>query len=163
VLFRGSAEREIRRHLIEANLIEAVIGLAPNLFYNTTIPACILVFRRRLLAEREGHVLVIDGSARFRKGRNQNEMTAEDVDALTAAYHEARDPDGEGGVHVRLVPHAEIEANDWDLNLGRYVTREAEAELDVAAALAEYQEARDLLREAEGRLDERLAEAGFGA
>ncbi len=163
VLFRGGAEREIRRHLIESGLVEAVIGLAPNLFYNTTIPACILVCRRHRATEREGHILVIDGSARFRKGRNQNEMTAEDVDALTTAYHEARDPDGEGGVHVRLVPHDEIEANDWDLNLGRYVTREAEAELDVAAALADYQEARDLLREAEGRLDERLTEAGFGA
>jgi type I restriction enzyme M protein len=63
---------------------------------------------------------------------------------------------------VRLVPHEEIEANNWDLNLGRYLAREVEAELDVAVALAEYQEARDLLREAEGRLDERLTEAGFG-
>ncbi len=163
VLFRGGAEREIRRKLIEANLVEAIIGLAPNLFYNTAIPACILVCRRRRVVEREGHVLVIDGSARFGKGRNQNEMTADDVGALTTAYHEARDPDGEGGVHVRLVPHEEIEANDWNLNLGRYVVREAEAELDVAAALAEYQEARDALREAEDRLDERLTEAGFGA
>jgi type I restriction enzyme M protein len=72
VLFRGGAELEIRRKLIEAGLLEAVIGLAPNLFYNTTIPACILVLRRRLAPKREGQTLVIDGSARFRKGRNQN-------------------------------------------------------------------------------------------
>lgn len=163
VLFRGGAELEIRRKLIEADLVEAIIGLAPNLFYNTMIPACILVCRRHRRSEREGHVLVIDGSARFRKGRNQNEMTTEDVEAIVTAYHEVRDPDGEGGVHVRLVPHREIEANDWDLNIGRYVAREAEVELDVAAALAEYQEARDRLREAEARLDDRLLEAGFGA
>jgi type I restriction enzyme M protein len=162
VLFRGGVERDIRKQLIEAGILEAVVGLAPNLFYNTTIPACILVCRKTMPAERDGHVLLIDGAARFRKGRNQNEMTTDDVETLVAAFKSGQDPDGGGGVHVRSIPITDIAANDWDLNLGRYIERELEAELEVAATLGDYREAREQLRAAEAALDARLEEAGFG-
>lgn len=163
VLFRGGVEKEIREKIIESGRLEAVIGLAPNLFYNTTIPACILVCRSDVPDERRGHILFIDGSERFRKGRNQNELRDEDVDVLLEAYRTGEDPDGQDGVHVRLVPTREIADNDWDLNIGRYIEREMEAEIEAATAIADYVEAREALREAEADLDERLQEAGFGA
>ena len=163
VLFRSGAEKKIRKKIIEAGLLEAVIGLPPNLFYNTTIPACVLVCRSQVPTERKKKVLFIDGSERFKKGKNQNELTVEDVEVLVNAYESGEDPDGEGGVHVRSVEVKEIAENDYDLNIGRYIQREMEEEIEVADALAAYQEARQALREAEEAMDERLKEAGFGA
>lgn len=162
VLFRGGAEGAIRECLIRSDALEAVIGLAPNLFYSTSIPACLLIFRASKPLQRRGHVLFVDGSKRFAKGRNQNRLTDDDVEAILAAYRTGDDPDGaDAGVAVRLVPRAEIEANGWDLNIGRYVRGAAADEVDVATALAELRAAQAALREAEARLDERLAEAGY--
>ena len=79
VLFRGGAEARIRQCLIEKDLLDAVIGLPPNLFYSTSIPACLLIFRDQKPAERKDHVLFVDGSARFAKGKNQNQMTDDDI------------------------------------------------------------------------------------
>jgi type I restriction enzyme M protein len=135
---------------------------APRLFYSTGIPASLLIFRATKPVERRGHVLFIDGSKRFAKGRNQNTMRSDDVDALVAAYRSGADPDGEGGAEVRLVPLAEIESNGWDLNIGRYVKGAAAEVIDVVTALAELADAQQALHEAEERLAERLAEAGYG-
>jgi len=71
VLFRGGAEAQIRQCLVQSDQLEAVIGLPPNLFYNTTIPACLLIFRATKSSDRQGHVLIVDGSARFEKGKNK--------------------------------------------------------------------------------------------
>lgn len=161
VLFRTGVERDIRQRIIEAGLLEAVIGLAPNLFYNTTIPAAVLVFRSMPRRERRDQVLFIEASARFRKGRNQNELTPADVDAVVDAYRTGQDPDGEGGAHVRLVPVDEIAEKDWDLTLGRYMTVEAEAAVELAIVLAACADSREALSLAEARLYERLAETGL--
>jgi type I restriction enzyme M protein len=162
-LFRGGVEKDIRRQTIESGTLDAVIGLAPNLFYNTTIPACILVCRSARAAEREGHVLFVDGSERFAKGRSQNELTDLDVEALIDAYRSGEDPDGAGGARVRAVPVADIEANGWDLNIGLYLQRELEEEVDVGVAISRYEEERLALRAAEDRLEAALREAGFVA
>jgi type I restriction enzyme M protein len=159
-LFRGGVERGIRQKIIEAGLLEAVIGLPPNLFYSTSIPAAVLVCRATPDVARAGHVLFVDASARFQKLRNQNEMAPTDVLAVVEAYRTG-DADGESGVFVRLVPVAEVEQNSWDLNLARYVERGAPEELDVVAALAAYADSREHLIDAERLLDERLREAGF--
>ena len=163
VLFRGSSEQKIREQIIDAGLLEAVIGLPEKLFYSTTIPACVLVCRSEVSEERQGEVLFIDGSERFKKGKNQNEMSPEDVEMLIAAYRTGQDPDGEDGVHVRSVPVTEIAGNDYDLNIGLYIERQAEDEIEVAEALTLYREARQALRDAEEAMDERLKEAGFDA
>src|ERR1039458_4960357 len=108
-LFRGSAEGKIRQCLTQGEQLEAVIGLPPNLFYSTTIPACLLIFQATKPKERLGHVLFVDGSARFEKGRSQNQISTGDIEAIVRAYRSGTDPDGEGdGVAVRLVGHAEI-------------------------------------------------------
>lgn len=162
VLFRGGAERLIRECLIRADQLEAIVGLAPNLFYSTSIPACLLIFRSEKVPERRGHVLFVDGSKRFAKGRNQNQLRPDDVDAIVDAYRRGPDTAGNHDFGGRLVPRAEIEANGWDLNIGRYVKGAAASVVDVPTALAELSEAQLTLREAEERLAERLAEAGYG-
>ncbi len=121
VLFRGGVEAKIRQCLIEQDRLEAVVSLPTNLFYSTSIPACVLIFRATKAAERRNHVLFVDGSARFTKGRNQNQMSSADVDAIAAAYRTGKDPDEEGSVNVRLVPLDEIKTNAFDLNIGRYL------------------------------------------
>jgi type I restriction enzyme M protein len=161
VLFRGGAEGTIRRCLIEDDRLDAVIGLPPNLFYSTSIPACLLIFRASESEERRGKVLFVDGAARFSKGRNQNQMTDDDITAIAAGYHSGEDPDGEGGVQVRLVDHAEIKENSWDLSLGRYVKTATAEGIDVPTALAQLAEAQAALRSAEARLTERLKAAGY--
>lgn len=161
VLFRGGAEARIRQCLIEHDQLDAVIGLPANLFYSTSIPACLLIFRAVKPTERRGSVLFVDGSACFTKGRNQNTMGDADVEAVIAAYRTGADPDGDDGVAVRLVDHAELKENGWDLNIGRYLTAAAAETVDVATALAELRDAQAALRDAEAKLDERLKAAGY--
>jgi len=158
VLFRGGAEGTIRQCLITHDQLEAVVGLPGNLFYSTSIPACLLIFRVTKPAERKGHVLFVDGSHRFTKGRNQNQMGTEDVTALVTAY---RSGEGSETVPVRLVEHTEIKENGWDLNIGRYLKTAAAETVDVPTALAALRDAQTRLREAEAKLDERLKAAGY--
>ncbi|MGI8751821.1 MAG: N-6 DNA methylase [Acidimicrobiales bacterium] len=158
VLFRGGAEAAIRTALIVQDQLEAVIGLAPNLFYGAAIPACLLIFRATKAHERKGAVLFVDGSAAFTKGRNQNALGPADIDAILAAYRSAA---ADGQVPARLVEHAEIKENGWDLNIGRYLKTAAEEVIDVPTALAELRDAQARLRAAEAALDERLKAAGY--
>lgn len=159
VLFRGGAEAKIRQCLIEEDRLEAVIGLPPNLFYSTGIPACLLIFRATKYEERQNHVLFVDASARFVKGKNQNTMTEADVQATLAAYRTGEDPDGRGGIEVRLVPFDEIKSNDFDLNIGRFVRAAAEEGTSLEVALAAYATAREKRIGVEKAMFERLAAA----
>jgi type I restriction enzyme M protein len=160
VLFRGSSEGAIRQHLIENDMLEAVIGLAPNLFYGTTIPACLLVFRANKDKDRKKHVLFVDGSKRFTKGKNQNELSSSDVQDLYDAYLTA-EADEKEDIAARLVPHDEIAANKYDLNIGRYLKTAAAEVVDVATALSILDEARINLSKAETAMLERLKAAGY--
>ena len=161
VLFRGGVEGRIRQCLIEQDRLEAVIGLPSNLFYSTGIPASILIFRAEKHMVLRNHVLFLDASARFTKARNQSNMTNEDLDAVVSAYQRGGDGQGDGGVGVRLVPHDEIRSNAFDLNIGRYLARAAEATLDLPTAVANYEAARSIRREAEQALFQRLVAAGI--
>ncbi|GAA2840785.1 N-6 DNA methylase [Kribbella solani] len=161
VLFRGSAEAKIRRRLIEEDLLEAVVGLPPNLFYSTSIPACLLIFRGQKLAERKDHVLFVDGSARFDKAKNQNVMSDGHITALVDAYRTGEDPDGEGVAGVRLVPFEEIERNSFDLNIGRYIKVAAEETADLGTALISYADARQHRIGTEAVMFGRLVAAGI--
>jgi len=161
VLFRGGAEKQIRQGLVESDLLEAVIGLPPNLFYSTGIPACLLIFRASKLAQRKGGVLFVDGSTQFTKAKNQNRLTVPGIRAVVAAYQTGQVSDDEGGVQVRLVDHAEIKDNSWDLNLGRYLMTATTETVEVGTALSNLAEAQQVLREAEQQLSERLKAAGY--
>ena len=160
VLFRGSAEGKIRHGLLEEDLFEAVIGLAPNLFYGTGIPASILVLNRNKLAARKGKVLFIDASGEFEEGSNQNRLRDQDIEHIAKTFHAYADIEK----YARVVPLAEIEQNDWNLNISRYVdTSEEEKRIDVAEAV---QKLRELEREraaAEATTNRYLAELGYDA
>ena len=161
-LFRAGVEQVIRERILRAGLLEAVIGLPVNLFYNTTIPAVVLVLRATLAADSV--VLFVDGSARVFKGRTQNELSDADVLAVVTAYRDhGRSASGADAVHSRLVPLAEVEANGWDLNIGRYVEVEAAASVGLSVALADYRASREALRDAEASLDAHLVESGLDA
>jgi type I restriction enzyme M protein len=161
VLFRGGAEKAIRQCLIEQDQLEAVVGLPPKLFYSTSIPACLLIFKAEKPTVRQGTVVFVDGSARFAKGKNQNDLAEDDIDAILTAYRTGDDPDGEGGDQVRTVEHAEIMDNGWDLNIGRYLKTAAADTITVEEALTGFREAQAALRDAQTRLDQRLKAAGY--
>jgi type I restriction enzyme M protein len=160
VLFRGGAEGKIRQHLLESDLLDAIIGLGPNLFYGTTIPACLLIFRATKDKTRKKHVLFVDGSKRFTKGKNQNELSEADVDDLFAVY-ESVGAESKTDIAARLVPLDEIKENAYDLNIGRYLKTEAAEVVDVAEALAALNDARAKLADAEKAMIERLKAAGY--
>ncbi len=160
VLFRGRAEGKIRQHLIESDQLEAIVGLAPNLFYGTTIPACLLFFNENKPAERKETVLFVDGAKRFTKGKNQNALNEADVNDL----HEMFSSHGEAekaDIAARLVPHSEIIENGFDLNIGRYLKAEAVEVIDVGEALHALSESRTTLAEAEAAMLKRLKAAGY--
>lgn len=163
VLFRGGREAEVRQWVIEQDKLEAVIGLPNNLFYSTSIPVCLLIFRDEKPAERRNKVLFIDARARFKAGKNQNTLGEDDVDAIDAAYKRGEDIDGEGGLSLKLVERETIRENDYDLNIGRYIQTETKAEADVDAALVALREAQEAMDTARTALDMRLREAGFDA
>jgi type I restriction enzyme M protein len=149
-LFRGGAERRIRQHLLEADLVESVIGLAPNLFYGTGLAACLMVLRVRKRPEREGKVLLVDASRMFRRGRSQNTLDdahRERIEGLHQGY-----ADEAGLAHVATID--DLTRNDFDLSITRYVTpageeplpapAEATADLRIALGEAHAAEARFL-------------------
>ena len=160
-LFRSGKEAAIRQCLLEKDILDAVIALPDNLFYSTTIPACLLIFRANKPEGRGGSVLFVDGTARFRKGKNQNHMDDGDIEAVLEAFRDGRDPDGEGGVRVAVVSHAEIEANNWDLNVGLYIRADSVFAEGVGDAIARLLDARNEREAAEARLDDRLKAAGY--
>lgn len=119
VLFRGGREKEIRQALLADNggVIEAIISLPPKLFYGTGIPAAILVLTRNKPDALRGKVFFINADAEYAEGKNQNSLRPEDVEKIEQVYRTKREVPG----YARLVDVAEIEANDWNLNIRRYV------------------------------------------
>ena len=158
VLFRGSAEGKIRQGLLQEDLFEAVIGLAPNLFYGTGIPASILVLNRDKPAERKGKVLFIDASAEFEEGTNQNRLRAQDIEHISRTFHAYADVEK----YARVVPLTEIEQNDWNLNISRYVdTSDEEERIDVGEAVRNLREMEQERAAAEAKMNRYLAELGY--
>ncbi len=116
-LFRKGAEGRIRRALLEEDLIEAVIGLAPNLFYGTGLAGSIMLLRKRKPVERQGKVLIIDASSLFRKARAQNYLDQEHVDQIVAWVRKFEDVED----RAKVATLDEIKFEDWTLNISRYV------------------------------------------
>ncbi|MDP3047595.1 MAG: class I SAM-dependent DNA methyltransferase [Chloroflexota bacterium] len=116
-LFRMGAEGAIRKKILSMDLLEAVIGLGPNLFYGTSLAACILVFRQRKARDRKNKVLILDASHEFKTGRAQNELLPEHVERIHGWYRDFTDVEGV----ARVVTLEEIAANDHNLNIPRYV------------------------------------------
>jgi type I restriction enzyme M protein len=124
VLFRGGAEKEIRRGMVEDDIVEAIIGLPPALFYGTGIPACILVINRDKPPELAGKILFINADAEYGEGKAQNHLRPEDIEKITHVYHHRE----EVPKYSRIVNVDEIAAQDYNLNIRRYVDNSPEPE-----------------------------------
>ena len=133
VLFRGAAELHIRKYLIEQkNYLDAVIGLPANIFYGTSIPTCILVFKK--CKEDPEHILFIDASKEFEKVKNQNMLREEHINKIVETYRNRTVIEK----YSHLATLQEVADNDYNLNIPRYVdTFEAEEEIDIQAVMQE--------------------------
>ncbi|MEO7864033.1 MAG: N-6 DNA methylase, partial [Nitrospirales bacterium] len=116
VLFRGGEEREARKHFIERGWLEAVISLPAGLFYGTGIPACVLVMNKKGATDRK-HVFFINSDREYREGKAQNFLRSEDISKIVHVYRERKTLEG----YARLVPVKEIEAEEYNCNIRRYV------------------------------------------
>ena len=144
VLFRGAAEGKIREKLLRSGNIYAVIGLPANLFYNTSIPTCIIVLKKH----RDGRdVLFIDASKKFEKGKKQNAMTDAHIDEVLELYTKRETVDKES----YLASFEDIEKNDFNLNIPRYVDNfEKEEEVDLGALLTDMKKTDEELSRVQG-------------
>jgi type I restriction enzyme M protein len=152
VLFRGAAEGKIREKLLRSGNIYAVIGLPANLFYNTSIPTCIIVLKKH----RDGRdVLFIDASGKFEKGKKQNAMTDEHIDSVVDFYLRRETVEKE----TYLASFEDIEKNDFNLNIPRYVDNfEKEEEIDLNALLGDMKQTDEEIGQAQGEFVSLLKE-----
>ena len=157
-LFRGGEEGRIRQKLLEADLIEAVIGLAPNLFYGTGLAACILVLRQQKPVERNNKVLIADASTLFRRGRAQNYLEPEHRKTILGWYQDFADIEDQ----TRVVTTADIASEDWTLNISRYVLPPLGDDIPpLNEAIASFKTALARCRAAEGELKRVMDEGGW--
>lgn len=155
VLFRGAAEGTIREILLKKGAIYAVIGLPANMFYNTSIPTCIIVLKKH----REGRdVLFIDASNLYEKEKKQNVMKDEHIDKVLEIYKDRKTIDKVS----YLASYEDIEANDFNLNIPRYVdTSEEEEAIDLKQLTANIKETNNSIKEANSNLLSMLGELTF--
>ena len=158
VLFRGAAEGVIRKNLIEhrcGNRIYAVIGLPSNLFYGTGIPTIVMVLKKKRSTK---DILFIDASNDFEKGKNQNKLSAENIEKIISAYRERKDIPK----YAHLASIEEIRQNEYNLNIPRYVdTTEEEEEIDINEVRNLLAQDRKEIEELEKQIEEQFKLLGI--
>ena len=159
VLFRGSAELTIRKYLIsEKNYLDAVIGLPANIFYGTSIPTTILVFKK--CREDDADILFIDASNGFEKVKNQNKLRNEDIEKIVDTYANREEIDK----YSYKASLEEIEENDYNLNIPRYVdTFEEEEQIDLNHVVSELKKINDEMKEVDAEIKKYCDELGIQA
>lgn len=157
VLFRGAAEGHIREFLIrEKNYLDAVIGLPANLFFGTSIPACILVFKK--CRENPEDILFIDASQHFEKGKNQNRLRPDDINKIIDTYEQRKVEDK----YSYVAKLDEVKENDYNLNIPRYVdTFEEEEPIDLDEVVAEMRKMDQKSAELDKKIKEYTDELGI--
>lgn len=157
VLFRGAAEGKIRRFLIEKkNYIDAIIGLPANIFYGTSIPTCILVMKK--CRQSDDNILFIDASKEFEKVKTQNKLRPEHIQKIIETYRTRAEIEK----YSHCATLKEIEENDYNLNIPRYVdTFEEEEEIDIKAVMAEIKELESKRTELDVQIEVYLKELGI--
>jgi type I restriction enzyme M protein len=159
VLFRGGAESEIRTRIIGSDLIEAVIGLAPNLLYGTGIPTAILIFNRDKEEGRRNKILFINASNEYQKSRNQNYLREEDITHIITAYQAFEDEEG----YAKVVALEELAANEYILNINRYVLtpKDEKDKIDIEEEIIKLRELEAQRAEAEKDINKYLRQLGI--
>lgn len=159
-LFRQGAEARIRAHVLKSKKVEAVIGLAPNLFYGTGLAACVLILRHSRPKGQENKVIFINGEDLMKKGRNQNTLETEHAAELLKAYQGYATLDG----RARVVDLAEVESNNFNLNIPLYVAPADSGErVTLAEALTMLETAQDRAVKTRAALEAELEKWGLGA
>ncbi len=131
VLFRGNTEYTIRKHIVDKHYFKGIIGLPPNLFFGTNIPACILILDKKDVGTREG-IFFIDAKDGFMKSGNMNRLREQDIKRILDAWNNQEDIPH----YARKVKWEEIENNDYNLNISRYIQpRDTEIQQDIDAHL----------------------------
>lgn len=160
ILFRRGSEGLIRRGLLRDDLIEAVIGLAPNLFYGTGIPACVLIINRNKPASRRGKVLFVNGEREFQEGKNQNRLSEGNVERLAQAFHSFSDE----ARFSHVVDYETLAKHDFNLNLSLYLPSlqsDLPTSIDIDSALRNHANARQRFQDSEQRMRQLLGELGY--
>ena len=157
VLFRGASEGTIREYLIkEKNYLDAVIGLPANIFFGTSIPTCILVFKK--CREHEDNILFIDASKDFEPGKNQNRLRDDDVNRIIETYKNR----AEIPKYCHVAPLSEVAENEYNLNIPRYIdTFEEEEEVDIKAVQQELKQIDKKIAEVDKELNVYFKELGL--
>jgi type I restriction enzyme M protein len=152
-LFRKGAEGKIRKALLEQDMLEAVIGLGPNIFYGTQLAACVMVFKQNKDADKKDKVLFIDGSDQVRVGRAQNYLEPDNVNQIFDWFKAYKDVEN----YVKVASKADLEENDYNLNIPLYVEKIIEDNLpSVEEALSDLKKAWDESLKAEERFKKLL-------
>lgn len=155
VLFRGGVEKRIREKLLRDGNIDTVIGLPANLFFSTGIPVCILVLKK---CKKPDDILFINSEKHFEKGKRQNHLLQEHIDKIIDTYQFRK----EEPRYSRRVGMEEIEKNDWNLNISRYVsTSQEEEEIDLGAVFSELVSLEKTIETTTKRHNEFLKELGL--
>ena len=160
VLFRSGAEGKIRKGIVKEDRFEAVIGLTPNLFFGASIPVAICVFNKQKLPERKGKVLFIDADQEgyFRQGKAKNHLDDEHIEKIVEAYHNFEEVER----FAHIADLEEIEENEYNLNISRYVDKTEPVEIiSVEEALTQLREAEQRRDEAVAKMNEHLKELGY--
>lgn len=156
VLFRGSSEATIRTKIIkDYNYLDAVIGLPANLFFGTGIPTCILVIKK---CRSNDDVVFIDASKYCENGKNQNYLREDDINKILNAYKNRKDIDK----YCHIAKLKEIEDNEYNLNIPRYVdTFEEEEPIDIHQVMAEIKQLEQERAELDKEIEKYLKELGL--
>lgn len=160
VLFRGSSEEKIRQALIEKNLIDAVIGLPENMFYGTSIPACIIVFRKGRVTK---DILFIDTSKEFVKSNAKNILKDDAIEKIVNTYKKfIKGENSEQEKYSHVANLEEVKENDYNLNIPRYVdTFEEEELVDIEVVNAEIEELKSQISKLDEEMELALKELGL--
>ena len=158
VLFRGGQEGKIREAVVKENILDAVIGLPTNLFYGTGIPAALMVFDKSRKPNGKEEVLFIDASREFEQGTNQNKLREQDIEKIVNTFRNKKTIEK----HSYLASYPEIEENEFNLNIPRYVdTFEEEEEIDIGAVQQEIDKIEADLAKTQAKMEGYLKELGF--
>lgn len=158
VLFRGGAEGKIRKGILEEDLLEAVIGLPNNLFFGTGIPACLFIINKSKTIERKGKVFFLYGANDYLEGKNQNKLRKEDIEKIVNSYREYRSIEK----YCRPVALDEIRANDYNLNITRYIDiTEEEEPIDVQEVLIQLRNLKKERSDVEKKMNRYLKKLGY--
>ncbi len=159
VLFRGNTEARIREQILSKDLVEAVVALPPKLFYGTGIPAAVIIFNKNKEPSRKNKIIVVDAENEYESGKNQNRLRIQDIEKISNTIDEFKTVER----YAEVVSIEDLEKNDFNLNVSRYVdTSEKQENIDVNSVISDISALREKSQKLDAELDARLKELGYG-